>query len=215
MGRYLKKKNITSMALSSSQRVKNDLSSKECSSDKFIPPDSYFIIKVELDKEYPEFEKVVKNFLKTHPSSPLVAWCQKLGCSFLYSSTDSEHYLRGSHQEIISEITCEFCLEIGQHIKTRIIELETRTRCIIYFQTKIREYERLQMTKKSLKQKDVETLTRSELLEKLEEKGVNWETIDGNFKYGTFFKLAGGKIVTMIDSIGEVDDPKYSSYFFT
>lgn len=203
------------MALSSSQRIKNDVNSHEVSSDKYISNECYYVVRIELEKEVDTLEKFVKNLLKTHPSHPILGWCQKSTCTFLFSSVDEEHYMKGSHHSIISEFVSLFCLEYESKAKSRIIELESRTRVLVYFQTKIVENENSEMMKYSIKQKDIDSLTRTELVEKLKEKNTNWETIPSAEKFGTFFKYSSGKFLVMSEAMITLDNPVYTSYFFS
>lgn len=178
---------------SSATKLINDVIYYEQSSDKIIPSDCYYIIKVIFKNEM-EFQDL-KLFLKTESSRqydltyPLsVCMIQNIFYIIFSSLENGNHWNKGSHHQICSDIVSRFCMEYKTNVKCSIIELDTRIKVLVYFQTKIYECARtkaldeLSKTKKS--KKNLYDLTLVEIVDQLE----NWDEIESFDKFGIFYK---------------------------
>lgn len=212
---------------SSSKRLQNDIATHEENSDRRIVSDMYYIIFIELSDEQKntsDTSSVVKTWLATrNEHRALAAYVYKNELYLLFSSVEGkEHYLKGSHQALCSEYASIATLQFGCKVSVRIIEIESRTRILVYFQTKIFENTKksvICLSKNSITKKEVSQLTLGEVVQILQERSsVIWDKISPTERFGIFYKysIESGKekFITMSEMINIQDMDKYTSYFF-
>lgn len=182
-------------------KLHNDVLSYEKLSDKFIPLDSYYVIKIHINSTETVTKKEAKILLKDEvgrkfgEEMPLATYMFQNNVYILFSSLeDGEHYFKGSHQKICSTLVSRYALKYDCEIECSVIELDTRIKVLIYFQTKIYEASKFyawQLLKKTKNENEIKNLTFSEiaeLLARLPKKSVIWASIDPFDKYGIFYK---------------------------
>lgn len=213
--------------LSSIQRVFNDIILTEQNSNHKVVPENYFVVRVEIlkdDIDMTEFAKkdlVAKKILRT---SVLCGYVYKNVYTVLFSSTEDNHYLDGSHHELCSHYASNAAIFTKSQARCTITELESRTKVLIYFQTKIFENMKtsiIKLSNISIDKKDTSNLTQKELIEMLEKKAsINWEDISCSEKYGTFYKYVllqdGTKKFSLLTEYLDMKNiEKYNTYIFT
>lgn len=219
------------MQSSSTQRLRNDINECEESSDRRIPTESYYVVKVTLDGAISTVapttlvttikELIRKNF--DTDGRPLVAYTYGTSCYILFSSLEgTQHFLGGSHHAIISFYASYFAKATGHNVRCSIVELDSRTRILIYFQSKI--YENGKLTVRAhlsdISEKEFATLTFTESIKLLAKKtSVRWEDLASSERYGTFYKLVSSpqgkdRFAVMSEMIDIRDQDRYISYLF-
>ncbi|HMP28085.1 MAG TPA: hypothetical protein PKD85_00710, partial [Saprospiraceae bacterium] len=153
---------------SSAIKLHNDVLSYEKLSDKFVPPESYYVIKLHINSTTIT-KKAAKIILKEEAGNkfdcetPLAAYMFQNDLYILFSSLeDKEHYLKGSHQKICSNMVSKYALKYKCDIECSVIELDARIKVLVYFQTKIYEgskYYAWQLLKKTKSEQEVNDLT--------------------------------------------------------
>lgn len=208
---------------SSSKRLQNDIENYESSSDKKIASNMYYIVYVRLENER-EGPSLVKKLIKTkfdNDEMPLVAYTYSNDVYFLFSSLENskEHFMNGSHHKICSYYASTIARERDMNVSCSIIELDSRTKILIYFQTKVYENAR-KTTIKLLKGKsDLEKMSFFELMDILKTKSINWDDLTANEKFGVFYKYlvsdsGKGKLSTLSELFDLRNKDKYTSYLF-
>jgi hypothetical protein len=212
--------------ISSSKRLQNDIAVHEENSDRRIPSDMYYVLLVEIADEVSgnSVSNVVKGWLKNKKEHPiLVAYVYRNSIGLLFSSVeDREHYLKGSHQALCSEYASLAAIEFQTKINVRIIELESRTKILVYFQTKVFENSKRSaqlLSKTTLSKKEINQLTFGEIINALEERAsVKWDEISAGERFGTFYKYVARdgkeKFSTLAEPIDMQEIGKYTSYLF-
>jgi hypothetical protein len=210
--------------LSSSKRIQNDIASHEENSDRRIPSDLYYVIVIEVSSDC-DVLAVVKGWLKDRPfHSALVAYVYHHEIYLLFSSVeDKEHYLKGSHQALCSEYASLATLEFEGKTNVKIVELESRTKVLIYFQTKVFENSKRSaqsLSKNTISKKEICQLTFGEIVSALQDRAsVAWDKIPLVDRFGMFYKyvLRGEKerFSVLSEHINLQDLEKYTTYFFS
>lgn len=216
------------MALSSSQRVLNDISSYEDSSDHKVSKQNYYIVRLELHddtKDITEFAKkdVVAKYAMNQ--SVICAYVYFNTAYILFSSVDDtvDHYLHGSHQALCSHYASNAALYHGCHVTCNIIELTSRTKVLVYLQTKVFENTKKSLRKLSnitISKKETFQLTQSELIDMLEKRAaVKWQDSAPNIRYGSFYKYeidnkGVKKFSVLSDQLNAKTIEKCSMYLF-
>ena len=130
--------------MSSMKRLQNDITIHEDNSDRRIPNSSYYIILLQSDSDAADTITLVKKLLRVSTptgivtstpdrKAPLCAYVYKNIIYLLFSSVEEgEHYLSGNHHAVCSKYTSLSVLELGCEVSTKIIELETRTKVLVY-----------------------------------------------------------------------------------
>lgn len=217
------------MATSNIKRLRNEMRMLEDESDRYIPFDLYYIVKIQCETSNTQAaEKWGKNFLTRNPShQPLVSYIFKTESSveivLVYSCLEEseEHWNDGSHSEIVSHYSSLLSRELRSKVNVKIVEFETRTHVLTYLSWLIHENSRVSMVLSSANEvtaSDIRSHTHQELLEKLDSVGVDWEAFEPSEKYGTFYKLKKRKGKVVIASMSEAfdarDTRKYSAFVF-
>jgi hypothetical protein len=209
---------------SSSKRVQNDISACEENSDRRIPADKYYIVFIELVGT-DSLTNTVKTFLKNRDEHrALAVYVYENQAHLLFSSVEEgDHYLRGSHHAICSEYASLVTLEHKCSSRVKIVELDSRTVILVYFQTKVFENAKKSahlLSKNTITKKEINQLTFGEIIPLLKEKAsVSWEKIAGGQRFGTFYKYLIGsdhreKFITLTGLIDMQDIERYTGYFF-
>lgn len=212
---------------SSSKRVQNDISVCEENSDRHIPSDKYYVVFIELEAPSTKttLASTVKMFLKTrNDHRALAVYVYKNEAHLLFSSVEEgDHYLRGSHHAICSEYASLVTLEHHCKSRVKIVEMDSRTVILVYFQTKVFENAKrsaYSLSKDTFTKKEVNQLTFGEIIPLLKERAsVSWDTLPGGDRFGTFYKYIVGtdgkeKFMTLTGMIDMQDPEKYTLYFF-
>jgi hypothetical protein len=214
-------------SLSSLQRVTNDIALCEQSSDHKVKREHYFIVKIELldeSKDMSDFAK--KDIIAKHTMGENVVcvYVYRNTIYILFSSTDTKpHYLDGSHQDLCSHYASNASIFMKCHTRCNVIEFESRTKILIYFQTKVFENTKnsiRRLSKITIDKKETSSLTRKELIEALEKRSsIKWDQAQPADRFGIFYKYQVFPDGTRkFSTISEVFDTKsmdkYSSYIF-
>lgn len=213
--------------LSSFQRIKNDMSLCEQSSDHKVRQENYFVVRIEshdVNTDMSEFAKrdiIAKTILGT---SVICAYTYYNVSYILFSSTNgTPHYLDGSHHEICSHYASNATLFTKNHVRCSIIEFESRIKILVYFQMKVFENMKtsiLYLSDVTIDKKEVLTLTQNELIAVLEKRAsVIWNATPSAKRFGTFYKYyvlpnGGKKLSILSEIIDESNLDKYNSYLF-
>jgi hypothetical protein len=211
---------------SSSKRLQNDVLNYESSSDHKIASSMYYIIFIRLGKNV-DCSGLLKTLIRQKYDGdgyPLAGYTYSNEIYLIFSSLEDskeEHYLSGSHQKLCSYFASSISRSKDTDVECSVIEIDSRTKILIYFQTKI--YENAKKTISSLlkgkiEKKDVAILSMFELLELLKKNSVDWNSIQSIKRYGTFYKYiedgAKAKISTLSELIDIRDFDKYTKYLF-
>lgn len=201
------------MASSSTRRLQNDVIQYEDSSDRKILSNLYYVVKIVLTPYRDltrDIEKIsttdvakllAKNLSRSKFGSdgkPLAVYCYEAEVFVLFSSLDGvvEHNLKGSHHSICSFYASLVARENPKlEVVCSIVEMDSRTKVLIYFQTKIHENVKravIALSGEKLNRKDIEHLTLNETLDLLAKKvgaGANaWNDAPPATKFGIFYK---------------------------
>ena len=211
------------MASSSTRRIQNDVTFYEDSSDHKIASNLYYVVRIVStgDLTVDLAKTVAKSLAKTvagEDGKPLAVYSCDREIYLLFSSLEKNvsHNLKGSHHGICSFYASKMSRELDTDISCSIIELDSRTKVIVYFQTKIYENVKRKLLKmsKTLQKKDSETLTFSEMVKEV----PKWDNVPVHDKFGVFYKhvSVGGKekysILSEMVDLQSMD--KYVSYIF-
>ena len=217
------------MTTSNIRRLRNEMHLLERESDKYIPYDMYYIVKIIGDTvDSGVVEKWGKNFLtKNVIHQPLISYIFQTKISMeiflVYSCLEEgeKHYLQGSHSKIISQYVSLLSQELGVDIRVSIIEFETRTQVLMYFSYLVHQNSQTAMiiaSRNGISAADIRNHTQQELLGKLRDIEVDWSSLPGPEKYGMFYKLKKRQGKVVIASMSEVFDArntkKYSVFIF-
>jgi len=215
------------MSLSSLQRLSNDMLLCEHNSDHKVKPENYYVVRIELlddSGDLTEFAK--KDIIAKHTMGEAImcAYVYYNTAYILYSSTDTKpHYLSGSHHELCSHYASNSTMFTGYRSRCSIIEFESRTKILVYFQTKVFENMKksiIYLSNVSIDKKEVEMLTQKELIAALEKRAaVKWEEASTGERFGTFYKFHvlpnGSKKFSTISELFDAKNmDKYTSYLF-
>jgi hypothetical protein len=210
--------------MTSIKRLQNDISAQEDVSDRRVPANSYYIIWIVCDTAKDgAMVSLVKKLLYSGERLPLCSYIYGSSIYLLFSSVEQgEHYLSGNHHALCSKFTSLAVLHLGCEVSTRIIEIETRTKVLIYFYTKIQESIKQTIAAKSkgkLDKKELTQLTFAELKKALNDKcSISWDDdLGGEEKYGIFYKYISKpkpKYSTMSEMINLSQQDRYLSYMF-
>ena len=212
---------------SSSKRLQNDILSYETSSDRKIPSNMYYIISVSLE-EGKVCSSLIKKLIRQNyggDETPLICYAYSNVVYLLFSSLEnpeSEHYLGGSHQKLCSYFSSMISREKSTNVVCSIIELDSRTKILVYFQTKVYENTKKaveRLLKGKVGKKELELLSITESLELLKTNSINWSSIPSIERFGTFYKYVEGeggkgKLSTLSELFDVRDMGKYNDYFF-
>lgn len=181
---------------SSTTKIKNNVAEYEKESDKYIPPQSYYIIALNCIKPKKSIKELINNILNTSydaDGKPLVVYIFGDTLHILFSSIEShEHQLKGSHHAIVSAFVSNIQKQIEpESVSCFIIEFITKTNVLAYFQVKIHDNalsvasEKLKTTKNELSK-----MPFSEISGLAAAQGIKWEELKPAIKFGAFHKLA-------------------------
>lgn len=207
-------------SFSSSKRLLNDIALCEENSDRKIPSEKYYVVHIKIEKDQ-DVTSIAKTILKTE--NALAAYVYQNEIYLLFSSVEKKgHNLGGSHQKICSDYASKISIETTSPTMVKIVELESRTMIMIYFQTKVFENAKrsaLCLSKNKITKKEINQFTFSEIIPLLESRStVVWANVSPNYRFGTFYKYVKTskteKFVTIAELINMKDLEKYSSYFF-
>jgi len=215
---------------SSSRRLQNDIADCEKNSDRKIAPDMYYIVCIELCKQTStpsssSSTNMVKNLLRTRKDHfALVGYVYDKEIYLLFSSVgEGNHYLEGSHQAICSEYASMASIEFGCRCVVKIIELESRTMVLVYFQTKLFENAKRSahlLSKNTISKKEIGQFTFGEIIQALQSRAsIEWDKIPAAERFGVFYKYALGnnnkeKFIVLSELVNVQEKDKYISYFF-
>lgn len=224
--------------MSDSKRVRNDIGECETLCDHQISPDAHFVVRVQI-AEFGSLDEDAKVELAKKLLSPP----QKNGAFFpvsakalpsvAFKTTDSIFLLfepsesvlfKGSQQKICSYYASFIGLELGLESQITIVEFVSQAKVIVFFQIKVQDVMKDSIvgitvkskTKNTIKRKDLESLTFSEIKDLLRQTtGTNWDEMPKAERFGTFYRKIGGKYATMSEPIDLRDIEKYRGYFFS
>jgi hypothetical protein len=210
------------MSSSSTRRVHNDIAECESNSDKFVDPNSYYVVKVIFEDSTVNTTDIAKKTVNATEPATLVTYSFGNELYILFSSIEcGSHFLNGSHHGLCSHYTSEFVIEKGCKVSCSVVEIESRSKVLVYFQTKVYDAAKkaaFSAGKGKLTKKDISQLSITDISELLKKAGVVWDDLDNKTKYGCFYKKIGSdgkyKLSTLSESISLRDADKYLNYFF-
>lgn len=211
--------------ISSAAKLHNDVLQYELSSERKIPPSSYYVVKIKGDT-IKDTKKMAKREISRKlegASSPLTVYVFQNEIYIVFSSLDNgEHYLDGRHHAIISNFVCRYIKKYGCDVECSIVEFDSRIKVLVYFQTKIYEGTK-RVVSKSLGLKDptkeimdMPMVEAVELLKK-QDPPVVWEDIPKHDRYGTFYKIGGrlGEYSVFREKINSENIELFRKYLFS
>lgn len=213
---------------SSSKRLQNDVLNYESASDRKIEKNMYYIVCILLENKTsgpPLIKKLIKQNFEGD-NLPLVGYIYFDYIYLLFSSledTDGEHFNDGSHHKICSYFSSTIARSQNMNVKCSIVELDSRMKVLVYFQTKIYENakESIFSLLGNVKKKEFDTLSMFEMIERLKKKSISWDDIPSIERFGTFYKYVpsldsknGGKLSTLSELLDIREIEKYNSYLF-
>lgn len=210
--------------MSSSKRLQNDIIVHEENSDRCVPNNSYFIICLRSSpEESPNLNTLTKKLIKD--PKILVAYVYDRTSYLVFSAIEEgEHYLSGKHHALISKYTSLAVLELGCEVETQLIELDNKTKVVVYLYSQICENMKLTAMKVSkgvIDKKILSQLSFNEIKKELSDRSIIWDSIPGEERYGTIYKyIEGGngvkpKYQAMSEMINLNNLSKYTDYIFS
>ncbi len=184
--------------LSSSQKVLNDISVCEDASDHRVDPQKYYIVRIyALDTTINLIDFAKKDLHAKYIMGVNIvcAYVYRNIVYLLFSSVEppADHYLQGSHHQLCSHYASNTTKVMGSPVVCNIIEFDSRTKILVYFQTKVFQNMKATLVRlagKHINKKDITTLTQLELVNLLEQKtNVKWDSLTPTERYGTFYKF--------------------------
>jgi len=209
------------ITMASLKRLQNDISFQEDLSDRRVPSNSYYIILIQSQDAPPKsIASLAKRLIKEMDA--LCVYVYERSMYLLFSAVeDGTHYLSGNHHALCSKYTSLAVLDLGLEVSTKIIELETKTKVLVYFYGKIYENMKQTAIQKSngkIDKKDITQLTFGEIKKELMSRcAVNWERLTNDEKFGTFYKYISepkAKYVAMSEMINISTPDRYMEYLF-
>ena len=210
--------------MSYTKRLQNEMNSLEKESDKCIPFDKFYIIKMKIEFGKYDFEdlKVWSKKLLTENSDhqPNAVYIYNSGVCLVYSSLkEGEHFLSGSHQFICSHYVSLFnnflfkvCKDDQKIVVVcKIIHFNTQTQAISYISNEIYSNTQsilMKYSKGSITQRDILHKTFEELVHILKKKGIVWEDISKEERFGICFNLKRKRDKLMVVSLSENFDAR-------
>lgn len=208
---------------SSSKRLQNDVLSYESASDRKIERNMYYIVCIRLENKT-SGPLLIKKLIRQNfdgDSLPLVGYVYSDYIYLLFSSLEDangEHFNNGSHHKICSYFSSTISRSQDMNVECSIVELDSRTKVLVYFQTKIYENakESIFSLLGNVKKKEFDTLSMFEMIERLKKKSISWNDIPSIERFGTFYKYIskGGKLSTLSELIDIREIEKYNAYLF-
>jgi hypothetical protein len=212
---------------SSSKRLQNDVLNYESSSDRKIASNMYYIVCIHLETNS-DGPSLIKKLIRQDfegDGAPLAAYTYFNDVYLVFSSLEEskgEHYLGGSHQKICSYFASSIARLIDMNIVCSIVELDSRTKVLVYFQTKIYENAKksiMVLLKGKVKRKEIDSLSMFELLELLKKHSIIWTDLPSIERFGMFYKYIQvegekGKLSTLSELIDIREIRKYTTYLF-
>jgi len=233
------------MASSSTRRLQNDVIQYEDSSDRKILPNLYYVVRILMKPFIPRDDSrskencaiaakiLAKSLSRTkagNDGKPLAVYCYESEVYLLFSSLGvetAEHNLKGSHHGICSFYASLAAREhLTLDVTCSIVEMDSRTKVLIYFQTKIHENVKrtvIALSNDKLSKKDIEHLTLGETLDMLSKvSGAStdvWKDTPPATKFGIFYKSVvtsegKEKYAILSEKIDLNNMEKCSSYLF-
>ncbi len=228
------------MFLSAAQKIQNDMTDYESKSDHKVATDKYFIVKIECLNDSVDLTEFVKKDLRAKNllrTSIICGYVYYNVAYILYSSVDvaDVHFLNGSHQELCSHYASNSAMYNHSQTRCSLVEFDSRTKVLIYFQTKIYENMKTSLTYHSdgfVTATEATNLSFQEAIDKFNS-GVNigtttsveWENLEPYERYGSFYKLvntpistsagADKKFVILSEPFDSHGLNKYTSYLFS
>lgn len=209
------------MTSSNIKKLSNEMALLQQQSDKYIPKDKYYVVSIEFTEDL-ELKDITQKLL-IQDYQPSATYTFGRNISVVYSSVDEneEHYLNGSHHDIISAYCSELCKKSKSSVRCNIVEFETRMQVVSYFIWKIHNNSMLCLSSKSKKKisiTDTKNKTLSELTHILQELGIIWDDISKEERYGLFYKLKKRKNGSIVVALSEAPDAreikKFSTFIF-
>ena len=136
---------------------------------------------------------------------------------------DGAHLFNGSHHAICSYFASAAALAKKTMVQVSIVELESRTRVMVYFQTKTHQASQecmIELSDGRITAKNIGSLTHTECVELLKKKfKVEWDEICAKKRFGTFYKyIVVSEDEETYQGLSEMINlqniERYSSYFF-
>lgn len=205
---------------SSLKRIKNECIDLEKQSDKKILPDNYYTVHIHVEEGNNEdIIKSCKFFLKkTEAFLGYVHGDCDIYLIFSCLQDGGNHFLDGSHQNICSYFSSVVSRNYDCNVISKIIEFECKTTILLYFSYLIFKNLSKYVSDKSsntLKEKDIEFLTLSEIENALSKFSLKFNEIPQSEKYGTFYKLiSGDNFETLSEPIDIRKRDTYDVFFF-
>lgn len=215
---------------SSLKKMCNEISQMEKKSTMIIPPNNYYIVKLELHSPCRTTSQSISELsMLTSEPKPIIVYHSSNIILFLFScltceeNSDISHQCEGDHATIISKYVLRYC-DVLTNFNVRIIHFDSQSEIISYISCIIFQTSRDAMKNLSNKitAKDINFKTDTELKLQLEEQGINWDTIEPHKKFGTIIKLSNEKnsktskdsIMKMSEMIDFRENKKYTKFIF-
>ena len=218
------------MLVSASRKIQNDIQALYSQSDRLIDPSHHYIVRVEYENPKIDATGISKHFtggLDGLPTRPLVVYAHRNIAHLLFSAVDSEsgesHQYGGSHHTVCSKYCSMATLDANSRAICSILEFDSRSKVIIYFQTKIQEaidYAVISNSSGNITKKNVNQHTFAECVDILKKKaGVEWSKLTPHSRFGAAYKRvttdAGEeKYSVLSEQVNLQDMDRYISYFF-
>lgn len=210
--------------MSTVKRLQNDMDNCEDLSDRKIPNDSYYIIYFKVGTLAAATD-LVKKLLRRSDNVPLAGYVYHSEAYVLFSSVETgEHFLQGNHHSICSKYTSIAVLETMAEVDTKIVELDTRTKVVIYLYNKVCEGMKktlMARSKGTIDAKDLSQYTFSEVKRILLSKAkVVWDDVESAERFGTIYKYISSsvgskaKYTALSEMINLNNIDRYMKYLF-
>jgi len=222
---------------SSERKLSNHIVSIELESDKKIKKSDYYIVRITITGikkrkligvaeelcrgNVPKAEELCRGNVSNDIQNwvpPIVVYVCDAEIQLLFSTTEEEHNLGGSHQKICSLLTSSLTLHFNRACSTSIVELENRVLILCYFQCKMCAHSQAKMLsllpEKHQAKSKFKSLTFSEQMKILKKENVSWDEFDNYEKYGTFVKINNGRLEKFSENIDFTDTEEHESFFF-
>jgi hypothetical protein len=196
-------------------RLENEMNLIVKNNQKSLVENTSYVVIVEfLENIEPEPPLVIDSIFKMD-NRPSCIYHHKDTLILIYPA-DSKLFLEGDYYKIISFYSQFINRLYDINVEVSVLGLGTNIRTFIYLAHRVLKNMLECMSFHLEKEVDIRNITIHEVIQKLEKKGVDWDDLSSNERFGTFFRTSrkSRKILELSEQIDMRDKEKYSTFIF-
>jgi len=202
------RRDVTNNMFSSIQTLSGELNKIKQDSDRYIHHTHNYIVAVHAKSTDVDLKPIAKEALyKNQNHIPVAVYCSPQLAFLMFSCVSTEHYLKGSHQSIISEY-CAVFSKAGD-VMCNIIETNSKTKLVFYVMfSMFSRFTRMMMEGSGgkLTEADIHQMTINEVKKVYIANGLVWMKKNPALRYGEIFKLKESQGTQVISSFAAKPD---------